>query len=61
MTISAFDDINHGCQCDFVVDEGSTLEVTSDFDLTGANPSLDLKELNFRFDLHVEFCKRQCN
>ena len=43
MTISAFDDINHGCQCDFVVDEGSTLEVTSDFDLTGTNPSLDLK------------------
>jgi hypothetical protein len=43
MTISEFDALNHGCQCNFDVELGSTLQVDTDFDLTGSNPTLSLK------------------
>jgi hypothetical protein len=32
MTISEFDALNHGCQCNFDVELGSTLQVDTDFD-----------------------------
>ena len=42
LSISSFDDLNHGCQCNFDIKAGSTLQVNTDFDFTGNNPTLNL-------------------